>query len=60
MRWKPETTQDKIAEADMYGGRWLAKGNEYAERGDHEKAEKCYAKGQYWLDRANKLLGNGE
>jgi hypothetical protein len=31
---------------------------EAAERGDHVKAEKLYAKGQYWLDRYNKLAGN--
>lgn len=58
MTKQTKTIADKIADADMHGGRWLAKANEYAERGDHEKAEKCYAKGQYWLDRANQLLGN--
>lgn len=25
--------------------------------GDKEKAKKCYAKSQYWLNRYNKLTG---
>ena len=37
---------------------WLAEANEASERGDKSKAEKLYEKSQYWLDRANKLLGN--
>ena len=28
------------------------------ERGEAEKAERLYEKGQFWLDRLNKLLGN--
>jgi hypothetical protein len=59
---KPDTKTiaDKIADADMRGGKYLADANEAAERGDHDKAEKLYAKGQYWLDRSNKLRGCGE
>ena len=52
------TTAAKIARADERGSYWLAKANEASERGDDAKAEKLYAKGQYWLDRVNKLLGN--
>lgn len=47
-----------VADADARGGKYLADANEAAERGNHEKAEKLYAKGQYWLDRSNKLRGN--
>ena len=54
----PKTLEEKIIEADERGGRYLAEANEAAERGNHEKAEKLYAKGQFWLDRSNKLLGN--
>lgn len=54
----PMTIEEKIADCDMRGGKYLADANEAAERGDHEKAEKLYEKGQYWLDRVNKLLGN--
>ena len=50
----------KVAEADERGGRYLADANEAAERGQHEKAERLYEKGQYWLDRSNKLRGCGE
>jgi hypothetical protein len=53
-----KTLQEKITEADARGGHWLAEANEAAERGEHEKAEKLYAKGQFWLDRSNKLRGN--
>jgi hypothetical protein len=55
---KPMTLSEKIADADMRGGKYLAEANEAAERGNHAKAEKLYEKGQYWLDRVNKLLGN--
>lgn len=53
-----KTISERIADADVRGGKLLADANEAAERGDHEKAERLYERGQYWLDRANKLLGN--
>lgn len=46
---------DRIAEADMRGSNWLAEGNAAAERGDKANAERCYAKGQFWMDRSNTL-----
>jgi hypothetical protein len=49
---------DKMIDADERGSRYLADANEAAERGDHAKAEKLYQKGQFWLDRYNKLAGN--
>jgi hypothetical protein len=49
---------ERIADADMRGGKYLADANEAAERGDHAKAEKLYEKCQFWLDRSNKLRGN--
>jgi len=49
---------EKIADADVRGGRYLADANDAAERGQFEKAERLYAKGQFWLDRSNKLRGN--
>lgn len=55
-----KTLQEKIIEADERGGRLLADANEAAEKGKSEKAEKLYERGQYWLDRSNKLRGNGE
>lgn len=49
----------KVAEADERGGRYLADANEAAERGQTAKAERLYEKVQYWLDRSNKLRGAG-
>jgi len=51
------TLAEKIADADAQGGRWLAAANEAAERGCKAQAEKLYEKGQYWMDRSNKLRG---
>ena len=48
------TLHDAIVDAEWRGSHWLAEGNYYAERGMKAKAEKCYEKSQYWLDRANK------
>lgn len=44
--------------ADARGGAWLAKWNELAEAGKKPQAQRCYDKGQFWLDRSNKLRGN--
>lgn len=52
---KPRTLEEKIAHADAMGGKILADANELAERGEKQKAENLYAKGQYWLDRSNSL-----
>lgn len=43
--------------AEARAGQWLADGNEAREAGNAEKAERCYTKAQYWLDRYNKLTG---
>lgn len=56
-RRKTTSLADRIADADARGGRWLADANEAADKGNHAKAEKLYAKGQFWLDRSNKLRG---
>lgn len=52
-----KTLSEKIADADERGNRYLADANDAAERGNSVKAEKLYAKGQFWLDRSNKLRG---
>ncbi|WP_454727885.1 MULTISPECIES: hypothetical protein [Cupriavidus] len=51
---------ERILEAQTMASRWLADGNEANERGHREKAEQCYAKSQYWLDRAILLEGRGD
>jgi hypothetical protein len=48
---------DRIAEADCRGNEWLAKGRAAEDTGNKTKAEECYRKGNYWLDRSNKLRG---
>lgn len=50
-----KTLAERIAEADAKGNDWLAKANMAAERGEKDKAERMYAKGQKWLDMSNKL-----
>ena len=52
------TTNPKIIEAEQRASKWLADGNEAEERGNAVKAEKCFAKAQFWLDRLNLLQGN--
>jgi hypothetical protein len=53
-----KTRAEKIAHADMMGCKYLADANEAAERGKNEKADRLYEKGQYWLDRYNRLVGD--
>lgn len=52
------TLHEKIVDAEDRGCRYLADANEAEEKGNKAKAEKLLAKGQYWLDRYNKLSGN--
>ena len=53
-----KTLNEKIIEASERASHFLAEGNEAAECGKHDKAEKLYARSQHWLDRFNKLSGN--
>ena len=48
---------DAAIDAEVRCSQWLADGNAAREAGKHAKAEKCYAKSQFWLDRFNKLTG---
>ena len=58
---KPQrTVAERALDAEVRSSQWLADGNEANEAGQHEKAERCYAKSQYWLDRANHLRGFGD
>ena len=54
------TLQEKLIKADDNGNRHLAAFNELNERGlgESKKAQEHLRKGQYWLDRYNKLAGN--
>jgi len=53
-----KSPQNKTLEAELNASKYLADGNQAAEAGNQEKAEKLWAKGQFWLDRYNKLAGN--
>ncbi len=53
-----KTLPERIADADARGSSWLAKANELAVVGKKVQAERCYDKGQFWLNRSNKLRGN--
>jgi hypothetical protein len=39
----------------MRGNNWLAKGNDLKDAGKKKQAERCYEKGQFWMDRSNAL-----
>jgi hypothetical protein len=54
---KTKEYEAKLIDAEQKSGAWLAKGNEYAEKGQKARAEKCYAKSAFWLMRANKMRG---
>lgn len=58
-RVKPVLPEDhpKVLHASTKASQWLADANELYEKGEKAKAERFYAKAQYWLDRYNKLTG---
>lgn len=56
---KSRPIAERVADADARGGDWLARANQAAERGETEKAERMYAKGQKWLDLSNELRDCG-
>lgn len=60
MKRTTRTRRDAAIDAEVRAGRWLADGNEAIEAGKLAKAERCYAKAQYWLDRFNTLTLRGE
>ncbi len=49
--------REKIADADVRGNEWLRKAREAELQGYQARADECYRKGNYWLDRSNKLRG---
>lgn len=54
---------ERIANADALAGRYLGNYNELIESGVSEsdpRAEKLFNKSQFWLDRYNLLLNNGD
>lgn len=56
---KVAINKTKEQKATAQSAHWLAEGNAAKEKGNAIKAAKCYSKSQFWLDRANRLAGNG-
>ncbi len=56
----PKTKFEINLDYEMRAAKWLADGNAADEAGKTAKAERCYEKSQYWLDKANKVRGWGE
>lgn len=54
------TVTERALDAEVKASQWLADGNQAAEAGQSEKAERCFEKAQFWLDRANLLSGRGD
>lgn len=50
-----KTLEERRLEAETRASQWLADGNAAREAGDMVKAEQCYTKSQFWLDRLNLL-----
>ncbi len=58
---KPKRSlEERALDAEVRASQWRADGNAASEAGQQKKAEECFAKAQYWLDRANLLSGRGE
>jgi hypothetical protein len=55
-----KTVQERAIDAEQRASRYLADANEASESGRMEKAEKLFAKSQYWMDRMNLLSGDGD
>ena len=51
---------ERTLEAETRASQWLADGNQAREAGLLDKADRCFDKAQYWLDRANYLSGRSE
>lgn len=51
---------ERVLDAETRASQWLADGNQAKEAGRMTKAERCFQKAQFWLDRANLLSGRAE
>jgi hypothetical protein len=52
--------EERALDAEARASQWLADGNAAQEAGRTVKAERCFQKAQFWLDRANLLSGRAE
>ncbi len=54
------TIAERVIEADQMGEHWKYLGNRAMERGNLEMAERHYARVEKWMDKSNRLRGNGD
>jgi hypothetical protein len=57
MKRRIKVSPNKAREYEVKAARWLYEANIAAESGKKDKAEKLYAKSQFWHDKMNKALG---
>jgi hypothetical protein len=55
-----KSLEDRMLDAEVRASQWLADGNAAAEAGDTTKAQRCYDKSQFWLDRYNLLASKSD
>lgn len=55
VRSKDGQLTSRILDADTRCSQWLADGNAAMEAGMHERANRCYDKSQFWMDRRSAL-----
>lgn len=54
------SVEERALEAETKANQWLADGNDALESGNQGKADRCFDKAQFWLDRANLLSGQAD
>lgn len=55
-----KSLDERALDAETRASQWLADGNQAREAGRTVKAERCFQKAQFWLDRANLLSGRAD
>lgn len=60
MKTGKKTKKERARDALHRSAYWLARGNQYAENGEAEEAERCYGISAQWLMKSNKLEESNE
>jgi hypothetical protein len=55
-----KTLAERLLDAEVRASQWLADGNEARDTGLDQRADECYKKAQFWLDRLNLLSGRSD
>lgn len=51
---------ERVLDAEARADQWRADGNKAQKAGRVTRAERCFYKAQFWLDRANELADQAE